>query len=270
MHIPYFRTALAMLLVSLSSAAIDGAPAVKKKEPAIWEIESWVRQLSKDDERAESAVQKLTDSGNKGVGVMKGMILKQPLPVRKKLFNVLSGMKGSDTTEIMTMMLLWDKDKDLQKDAARAMKGRVDKGAMKMLMSQSFSDSAKQRSNAARAIRDLGDPVVVDNLIYTTWKEVSRTKAATAQVGLSISFSGQHVTSMNTRNLRTSVRDANGRNDFVDMPIELPTVERFAIQTHVFCPATLVLGEVTGQDFGEDFSAWSEWWSKNRNSLFAP
>lgn len=261
-------------LAGLLLALLLAAPALQSdappREPATWDIEGWVRQLGKDGAPAEEARRKLADSGAKGARVMSSMVAGQPLPVRRKVVALLRGLDAPGVPATLAKLALRDADKPLRKEAAKGLKGRLEKESLGVLMTAAFADTPQERHDAAKAIHDTGDQLAVGSLMRETWRRVTRTQATQALIGISFSFTTQHITNMRTMNLRTESRDANGRPSTIDSTIELPTVERATIQTHIVVPAIMTLQEVTGQDFGEDFTEWSEWWAGNRDSFFRP
>jgi len=225
-----------------------------KKAPSAFQIRSWIRDLDAKEEKARAAAAErllAEEAREAAASEIKAYIKSYPAARRLAAVDVLQTIANRDAREALAGRVLFDKDAEVRKRAAAAVREMGGQTAMRYILGRAFAESEKTRTAAAQAMAAINDKHYVDALLPMTRQVVAY---ADARVDMQARRTG--LTHMNRMNVA---------GDFTDLAIDLPTT-----YTHVAKTEFWTLCMATGQDYGRDWDAWESWWQKSRATFVFP
>jgi len=209
-------------------------------------LDIWKKDKTKAGEALAACLDSKTipEEGTR-LGALKGIDLLKPV--------------GANISYALATSAIADPDETVRQSATKLVKSRNDEAAMRQMIGHLMSvydPSGEPKSRALRdaaveSLRGLGDKRIYQGILYKVWMEL-------------------RLTNIDDGNLTTRQLDTfavqNGANASVlvplALPIQFPELKITRVHTGVIAPAASALRDVTGQDFGQDWNAWSKWVQK--------
>lgn len=166
---------------------------------------------------------------------------------------------GANISYALATSAVADPDESVRTSATKLVKDRNDTAAMNQMIGHLYSAyqpngavlSQSLRDSAVASLRGLNDRRIYQGVLYRVWMELRLTNISEGN--------------LTTRQIDTFAVN-QGANAAVlvplALPIQFPELSIQRVNTAVVAPAVSALRDVTGQDFGQDWDAWSKWVQK--------
>ena len=166
---------------------------------------------------------------------------------------------GANISYALGTSAVADPEEAVRVSATKLVKDRNDTAAMNQMIGHLYSAyqpngavlSQSLRDSAVASLRGLNDRRIYQGILYRVWMELRLTNISEGN--------------LTTRQIDTFAVN-QGANATVlvplALPIQFPELSIQRVNTAVIAPAVSALRDVTGQDFGQDWDAWSKWVQK--------
>lgn len=182
---------------------------------------------------------------NTRLGALRGIELLKPV--------------GANISYALGTSAVADPEESVRATATKLVKDRNDTAAMNQMIGHLYSAyqpngavlSQSLRDSAVASLRGLNDRRIYQGILYRVWMELRLTNVSEGN--------------LTTRQIDTFGVNNSGNNAVLvplALPIQFPELSIQRVNTAVVAPATSALRDVTGQDFGQDWDAWSKWVQK--------
>jgi hypothetical protein len=236
-------------VVKDTSATLAPSSAKSPSETAANE-KAALATLQKDKVKSGEALAACLDSKtvpekNTRLGALRGIELLKPA--------------GANISYALATSAVADPEEAVRDSATKLVKSRNDTAAMSQMIGHLYSAyqpngavlSQSLRDSAVASLRNLNDRRIYQGILYRVWMELRLTNISEGN--------------LTTRQIDTFGVNNSGNNAVLvplALPIQFPELSIQRVNTAVVAPATSALRDVTGQDFGQDWDAWSKWVQK--------
>ncbi|MCX7933801.1 MAG: HEAT repeat domain-containing protein [Planctomycetota bacterium] len=225
------------------------------------DLRPWISKLDKGtEEERQKAYEALLAGGAATAKFMRFGLRYYNRFQRLAGVKILQHIHTADSRLALADRALYDRDREVRKAAAAAIREMGGKTARAYIIAKAMSENKSTMEKAARAIANIGDITYIDCLVA----EYKEYVAGSVRVNGRLSAYDPARSRTETMRRTTVTGGTTGARTVgtVDMPIDLPVVETVQFSTTVF-----VFCEITGQKDIKDMEGAIAWWRAHRDDF---
>lgn len=241
-------------------------PAVDPAKADDATIRAWILLLSAGKEEVrQQARANLTAAKDRAVDPLVRRLQVGSTAVRQVLIAILDDMKTDLADEAMAEIAVCDHRNAVSSQALMALRDKHSVPGRQRLLDLVMTPDRELRKSAAYAIRSLGDPQCIDDLIKELEKQVT---------GAPTEKPAEAAKAATTPATTAAAKPAiPGEPPDKSTPVHTGTAVNVAVAspgTKALAPAALALNAVTSENYGQNVKKWKDWWEGRRQRYQFP